>query len=595
MNIPNDIKERILRETDIVEIVSETIPLKKAGVNFKGLCPFHGEKTPSFNVHPQKQMFHCFGCGIGGDVITFIMKQENLPFVEALEKLAKRLNITIPRSDNERVEVSQTDIYYKINAYAQWFFREEFKKNNIAKTYLKERGLTDAIVESFALGFAPDAFDGLLSFFNGKRIPIEKAAELGLLKRHVESGRHYDFYRNRITFPIRSTQGHIIGFGGRTLSGKEGEAPVNHSPPAPVNYSPAAKYINSPESPVYHKSRELYGLFENKKAILKTRQVVVVEGYVDVLACVQLGVTTAVAPLGTSLTRQQIEVLRRLADDIILMFDGDEAGRKAASKAFETCLEAGVHPKVVVLTDAKDPGELLHDQAQAGRLQALVAAAPYAMDWIFTALVTHMGAHPMARAKVLKSLLTWIARLPEEVQKMTWKKRLCDHFEIATRDINKVIENTSKFAKVAHPAAAQLSREELIVLAFVKQPELFAKENLSHLSSGFENQVLRELGKFLEDFYKKYETFETPVTISQAPLDMQGVLSRILTCAESYSDLSLRDLILQKQVVTRKKLLKEITAKIRLAEDANDTVLKMQLLAEKQLLLAGKSLEVNLK
>lgn len=572
MKIPQDIIDRVSREIDIVEIVSEVMPLKKAGTNYKGLCPFHGEKTPSFNVNSQKQIFHCFGCGEGGDAIAFIMKQGHLSFVETIERLAERLKIQIPRHADDVTKVSQQDIYYKINAYAHWFFRDELRKNPATQEYLKGRGLSPDIVERFELGFAPDSFDGLLKFFNSKKIPLEKAAELGLLKRHAESGRYYDFYRGRLIFPIFSSQGRIIGFGGRSLSGRAEEA----------------KYINSPESPVYSKSRELYGLYQAKKTVLADRQAVIVEGYVDVLASVQLDVTGAVAPLGTSLTADQVKILKRLAEELVLMFDGDEAGKKAAARAFQTCLEAGVHPKVAVLPDGQDPGDFLKLTNVDKTLQDRIKDAPYAMDWLMASVLGQASSGTMNKAKSMKLLSSWIEKLPDDMQKLAYRKKLAECFEISPRDLNKVVENTRNFVRFSQPEKMRLGREELIILSFIKEPEWFAKESLSRLCEDFENTGLKDLGRFLEDFCKKHETFKQVPTIRDVPQELTGVFTRILTCSESYESLNLDELVQQKKLETKKKRLKLITARIREAELSNDASLKMRLLAEKQRLLTTK-------
>lgn len=572
MKIPQDIIDRVSRETDIVEIVSEVVPLKKAGSNYKGLCPFHGEKTPSFNVNSQKQIFHCFGCGEGGDAIAFLMKHGHLSFVEAIERLAQRLKIQIPRHAEDAAKTSQQDIYHKINAYAHWFFREELRKSPATNDYLKTRGLSPETIESFELGFAPESFDSLLKFFDSKKIPLEKAAELGLLKRHAESGRYYDFYRGRLIFPIFSAQGKIIGFGGRALSGREGEA----------------KYINSPESPVYRKSYELYGLYQAKKTVLAERQVVIVEGYVDVLASVQLGLAGAVAPLGTSLTADQVRILKRFAEEIVVMFDGDEAGKKAAVRAFGTCLEAGIHPKIAALPDGQDPGDFLKLTNVDKTLKDRVKNAPYGMDWLMAQVLNQGAAKTMDKAKSMKFIASWIAKLPDEMQKLAYRKKLAECFDVPVQELNKVVENTKNFVRFSEPEKRALGREELIILSFIKEPAWFAKESLSRLCEDFENAGLKDLGRFLENFFKKHETFAPSPTIRDVPQELAGIFTRILTCSESYGDLNLNELVQQKKFETKKKRLKMITAKIREAELGNDAQLKMRLLAEKQTLLATK-------
>lgn len=569
MKIPQDIIERIVREADIVEIVSEAVPLKRAGTNYKGLCPFHGEKSPSFTVTPHKHIFYCFGCHVGGDVISFVREHEKLDFLEAVQKLAKRLGIELPKTGEDKVKTDAREVYYKVNAYAQWFFRDQFKKTPSVRGYALERGLTEETAEAFELGFAPDSFDALLEFFHGKKIPLEKAAELGLIRRHPDSGKVYDFFRNRLTFPIRDRQGRLIGFGGRTLA-KEHDG---------------AKYVNSPESPVYHKSHELFGLYQNKKAVATQRRAVVVEGYLDVIACAQLGLNTAVAPLGTSLTAEQVKILGRLADEVVLMFDGDDAGQKAAAKSFATCLSAGVHPKVAVLPKELDPGDFVKLPDGAERLKKLISGTPAAMDWLLTETLSRTGSQPGEKAKSAKLLMSWVVRLPDPMERAAYRDELRRHFGAEVIGANKEIENADEIGK--SPALdAKLTHDELLLLAYMQKPDGFTEATWNGLVPDFEDAILGELARYLGDFYKNKETFAGIPSISAVPAPLQGRLSRILACSGRYDqDLNPRELIAQKARVTRKRRLKEITAKIMQAKLSGDAILEMRLLAEKQRLL----------
>jgi DNA primase len=570
MKIPQDIIERIVREADIVEIISEAVPLKRAGTNYKGLCPFHGEKTPSFTVTPHKHIYYCFGCHAGGDVISFIREYEKLDFVEAVGKLAKRLGIEVPKTGEDKARTDAHEAYYKINAYAQWFFRDQFKKAPAVRAYAAGRGLTEATVEAFELGFAPDSFDALLAFFRGKNIPLDKAAELGLVRKHPDSGKVYDFFRNRLMFPIRDRQGRIIGFGGRTLAAKDD----------------GAKYVNSPESPVYHKSHELFGLYQNKKAIATARRAVVVEGYVDVIACAQLSLNTAVAPLGTSLTLDQVKILSRLADDVVLMFDGDVAGQKAAAKSFAICLEAGVHPKVAVLPTELDPGDFVKLPDGAARLQKLTQEASSAMDWLLTATISKTGSQPSDRAKSVKLLLSWIGRLPDPVERAAYRDELQKHFGIGMIATNKDIENTGKIDKT--PALdAKLTHDELLLLAYLQKPDEFRDVVWTKIADDFDDTALSELARYFGDFFENQETFDGIPSISGVPTPLQAAFSRILACSGRYGeDLNPRELLAQKARLTRKKRLKDITAKIMQAKLSGDAMQEMRLLAEKQRLLS---------
>lgn len=573
MKISQDIIDQITSQMDIVDYISESVPLKKAGANFKGLCPFHSEKSPSFVVSPQKQIFHCFGCHAGGDVIGFVMKYDRLNFLEAIEKLANRLHIPLPESNvQSEKEKDAKEIYYRINAYAHWFFREQFKNSKFAQDYLKSRNIHSETAEKFELGFAPDSFHSLLDFFQGKKVPLEKAAELGLIKKSKKTGKYYDFFRNRLMFPIWSQQGKIIGFGGRALADNKDEA----------------KYLNSPESPVYFKSRELYGLYQNKREIYQKSSVVVVEGYVDVIACSQLGLHYAVAPLGTSFTGEQAKILKKCADHVIFMFDGDAAGKKASVKAFQTCLDLKIHPKVVALNAGEDPGCFLEKQSDSNELNVKVEKAAEAMEWFLASALENMGSSTTEKAKTLKILMNWISKLPDQVERMAFHNKLTQFFDVSTKDLHKGIENTKKFDRVAPRGLAPLAWEELLVLSLVKHPEVF--QQIDELLQDFylENKELNQLLEFLKKYFKKQETFQNLPSISHVPEALKPIYSKLLAYFDEYDHVNVESVLKQGQRQLTKQRYKAMTAKILKAEMQKDVSLQLELLRKKQEILKQK-------
>lgn len=560
--IPQNVIDQILQTADIVEVVSGYVTLKKAGSSHKGLCPFHHEKTPSFNVNEAKQIYHCFGCGAGGSVIGFLMQMERLSFPEAVEKLAGRLGIKIGDTGPKE---SPHAALYKINTYAQWFFVNELETRAVAGEYLSSRGIFPEIAKRFGLGLAPDDFHALEGFLGGKKVPLAGAELLGLIRK--KDNGHYDFFRNRLIFAIYDSKGRVSGFSGRDLSG-----------------SSPAKYVNSPESPIYHKGQELYGLYQAKKAILARRQAIVVEGNVDVIACVQLGFENTVAPLGTSLTVPQVQALKKIADEIVLMFDGDAAGRQAATRAVELCLAQGTHPRVVALPDGTDPGDLLKSADAATKLTAWVEKAPHAMDWIFAAFMKKATGGGVARSRVVKSLVAWIGRLPDAFEKLEYRKKLSNYFEIALQDVDKLIAKPQDFVKTAGLVSVPL--EYLLTWLYVQNPGAFPDGALGELGCAFEDGELRLLAQNLEAIVKKEATFGLALTISQVPIELQRVFSRVMMAEYRAPDeYDVGDCIRKFKRLKGRERLKGLTARLLEAETSGDGELKQGLLAEKQKLL----------
>lgn len=571
MRIPEQIIDQILQDIDIIDVISEFVPLTKTGANHKACCPFHQEKTPSFVVSTDKQIFHCFGCGVGGNAISFIMQYEKLSYPEAIRKLADRLGIQIALEKHITKEEDNLSQYYKINAYALWFFQNQLKNSQKATSYIRNRLISNEVQKEFELGYAPDGYEALLKFLQDKNVPQTLAAHLGLIKKGDKG--YYDFFRDRFMFPIRGHYGKIVGFGGRNLSEKD-----------------QAKYINSPESPIYNKSVELYGFFQAKKEILAKKQAVIVEGYMDVLACVEMGIRNVVAPLGTSLTLAQIKKIKRYTSDMILMFDGDLAGKAAALKAVQTCLTAEIHPKLVMLPKDSDPADWLEAQqkdTQHKSLQEVIQEANYALDWIFVQSITDASHKTSQKVPIIRDLIEWISRLTDPIEKMEYRKKLAKYFDISETDLQKMIEITHKTDTLTNPQKEPLSLESLLVLLYIHHSDQFHNRRITELSRDFENEGLKELAEYLENLVKKCETFNVSTAIQAAPQKLQGLLSRLFLFdnpinMNSNVEECIHKFILQKN----KKRLKEITAKILNAELRSDCELKDKLLKEKQTLLS---------
>ncbi len=330
--------ENLKNHLDVVDVIGSYIELKKSGANFKANCPFHGENTPSFVVSPAKQIYKCFGCGVGGDSIKFVMEYEKLSYPEAIEKLASQYNVHLKYTQTKENHTKEQKIIEDLNFY----FRNNLDKNIIAKNYLKDRGIFESSIEKFEIGFAPESFK-TLEFMRAKRVSFSDAKEYGLVAVG-ESGKPYARFSQRITFPIFTPVGKIVGFGGRTIS--------NHP----------AKYINSPQSKIFDKSHLLYGYHKAKNSIMQKGEVIVTEGYLDVIMLHQAGFTNTVATLGTALTAYHVPILSRGDPKIILAYDGDKAGKAAAFKAASLLSSKGIGGGVVIFGEGMDPADMVKAQ-----------------------------------------------------------------------------------------------------------------------------------------------------------------------------------------------------------------------------------------
>ena len=341
-NIDRAFIDQVLASTDIVELIKEKVALSKNGANYKGLCPFHNEKTPSFNVSSNKQFYHCFGCGASGDAIKFLTEHDHLTFIEALSKLAQAANIEMPDS------TKKNDTTYNLfisNKKAADFYNKTLKSNNDANAYLSKRDINQTMIETFQIGLANDSWDDLTKIFTKDKV-IENALEAGLLIK--SNNKIYDRFRNRIMFPIRNSTGNIIGFGGRIFNHQDG-----------------AKYLNSPETKLFHKSYELYGLYESKKSISQEDKVLIVEGYTDVIGLHNSGIKNCVATLGTAFTKFHFKKIIRYTNNITFCFDGDVAGKSAAWKAINNCLpelKDGVQLSLIFLPEGTDPDTFVKEE-----------------------------------------------------------------------------------------------------------------------------------------------------------------------------------------------------------------------------------------
>ncbi len=404
--IPQSFINDLLGRIDIVDIIDSRLTLKKAGKNYQALCPFHNEKTPSFSVSPDKQFYHCFGCGASGTALTFLMEFDRMEFVDAVESLARTAGIEVPREQGVRPQQDHKDTYGLLDA-AERYFRKALKAAPEAIGYLKRRGLTGEIARDFGIGYAPDTWDGLKQALES--VSDKQLLAAGLVTQN-DKGRVYDRFRGRIMFPIRDTRGRIIGFGGRVLDSAGGP-----------------KYLNSPETPVFHKGRELYGLYEARRALRRLDRLIVVEGYMDVVALAQAGVANVVATLGTAATPEHFQKLFRYTEEVVCCFDGDAAGRQAAWRALESALPVlgeGRQLKFMFLPEGEDPDSLVRVRGKAAFLRHAAGAQP-AVEYLFARLSEGLDLASLdGQARLASLAAPHIERVPEGVLRQLMSNRL---------------------------------------------------------------------------------------------------------------------------------------------------------------------------
>jgi len=418
--IPDEIIQQLRDRVDIVDLIGRFVTLKRAGRSYKGLCPFHQEKTPSFHVSPDRQAFHCFGCQEGGNAISFLMKVENLTFPEAARVLARELGIEIPETDGAPSQGA--DRLFDALELAQDCYRAALAApGNPGARYLEERGIDAATIQRFGIGLAPDRWDTLVSALRQRGIPAEVGERAGLLSAR-ERGGHYDRLRGRVTFPIRDVRGRVIGFGGRAIAA--GQDP---------------KYLNTPETPVFRKRESFYGFPLALEPIRRRDRAVVVEGYFDLIALHRAGIEHVLATCGTALTREHARNLRRRTRDVVLLFDGDEAGQRAMERSLEVLLPEGLRVRAAVLPEGLDPDDFLRARGAAA-LQALVDGALPALDQLLRRATRRGVATAWEKADAVAAVAPLLALVASAVERAELVRQLAlavgseaSHVEAAVR------------------------------------------------------------------------------------------------------------------------------------------------------------------
>ena len=459
--IPREFIDELLARLDVVEVIDRRVPLKKAGKDFKACCPFHNEKTPSFTVSRPKQFYHCFGCGVSGTAITFLMEFEHLSFPEAVEELAGEAGLEVPDTGPARSGDNPTLPLLEILGEASRYYKDQLRSHRDASTtiaYLKQRGLTGEIAAQFDLGYAPTGWDNLSSTADNEE-KLDLMVKAGLISKR-ESGGHYDRFRARVIFPIHDNKGRVIAFGGRLLD--EGEP----------------KYLNSPETPVFHKGSELYNLHRARSAIAQQQLSIVVEGYMDVLALAQHGIDHCVATLGTATTATHLQRLFRLAPSIVFCFDGDRAGRDAAGRALEIALpllESGRQVSFLFLPDGEDPDSVIRDQG-ADTFRTLIESATPLPDLLFDTLLNQTDLTRMdGKARLATLARPLVSRVPEGPLRELMQQRLSDLTGVAPNGLGGLATTPPTVPhKRASARSKRLSPLATAISVLVQRPQLAA-------------------------------------------------------------------------------------------------------------------------
>ncbi len=568
--MPGQTTDLIKEKLDIADVIKPYVHLAPAGKNLKGLCPFHKEKSGSFIVSPDRQMWHCFGCGLGGDMFGFVMRYENVDFIEALKVLADKAGVDLKISANR--DERQYNVLYEINKAAKSYFVAALAAEASApvRQYLTDRGLTAKTIEDFEIGFAPPANDSLMRFLTKKGFSVTDIERAGMAFK-TDRGTYWDRFRNRVMFPLHNASGKIIGFTGRVLPGHENEN--------------TGKYVNSPETPIFSKSKLLFGFWKTKNAIREMNTAVLVEGQMDFLMSYQDGITNAVATSGTAMTAEHLKTLRRLAENLVLAFDNDGAGRAAAERTIDAAAAFDFNVKVLPLAvGSKDPADIV--KAEPGKMAALVAAAMPAMEYYFLYHGISKDQELTAKKKAIRAVLAKIKTIASPVEQSHWLSQLSSRSgmseQVLAAEMRQVkveggkaaIEEVAPVAALAGPVGRQaLILERLLSLALASPALLPHIEKHYHL--------------FPADYKEAFEYIKSPTAAPKTGpiaglLDLVHLRSSLESTDPAKLEEEFKQLILAFQEYAVKDRRKQLQEEIKVAEKEKDESRVGKLLAEYQ-------------
>jgi DNA primase len=504
--------------SSILEVVSDYVTLKKTGRNHRGLCPFHSEKTPSFMVNEEKQIFHCFGCGEGGDVFAFLMKAGHYSFPQAVEELAKRYGVRLPArelSASQKKQMDKRESLFEINRIASEYFRDLLtrrREGEEGRRYLSQRGISQEVVAEHGLGYSTDRWDGLVEHLREEKASLDLARELGLIFPKKREG-WYDAFRSRILFPIFDLHQRIVGFGGRII--KEGEP----------------KYLNSPESSIYHKGEVLYGLQVAKRYATDKDCIIVVEGYFDLLTLHQYGWRHSVATLGTALTPQHIRTLKRYTKNLITLFDADQAGVQATLRSLPLFLEEEVAGKTVILPNGEDPDGFLRKGNLEDFTKRVEQAVPL-IDFFFQRLMRTYDVKSVdGKVRIAKEGLALLGKIPDRIRRDFYTKALAERLDVKESFLYEMLPSSPK----GRPKEGEDSKEsslertfpkseEMVVRLMVHHPEVIPTISQEGVLKEFESPILQKIAKVLEDLYQRKGRLDLPEALASFEETLKGRL-----------------------------------------------------------------------
>jgi DNA primase len=541
-----DVIRKVRDSVDVVSLIGEYVALKRSGASFKGLCPFHSEKSPSFYVHPQRQFFHCFGCQASGDVISFIQRLEGLSFVESVRRLAERGSVELPSTDaREDAAIRQASqrrgrLVAITEAAAGYYLKmlAEHPLGSMARHELEKRNVSPETAATYRLGYAPNGWDGLAKFLAQKGYSPAEAEEVGLIVPRKSGDGHYDRFRHRLMFPIADLQGHIVAFSGRALDTPPGEQPPDEAP---------AKYINSPEGPLYKKGELLFGAHEARVELRREGEALLAEGNFDVVALHQAGFKNVVAPLGTAFTPMQAKLLRRFVAKVTLVFDGDRAGKKAVLNAYPLLAESALPTKVITLPGGDDPDSFLRKRGVEA-FKTLHAAAPSIVDHLIESAAAEAGSDPAARAAAIESLGPVLARIESAVERGLYVERVAQAFQVADlaavrRALNQGVRGKGAPRRSGlEPKASELAAaappvflpdiECATVGVLLDQPKLLGSDGGEGIASLLSTTQLRALVHSLARMIEEVGVVDGPTLIVEAPEGVRAWLAGRLATQE---------------------------------------------------------------
>jgi DNA primase len=565
--------QEIRSRVDIVDLVGQYVPLRRAGANHKGLCPFHKEKTPSFHVHPEKQIYRCFGCGASGNVFGFLMQYEGLGFPEAVRLLAERAGVKLEKAGPAGPSRQLTDRLKQIHKAAAALYAQRLLKepdSEAARKYLAERGLDLAAARELGLGFAPESWDFVRTALLRQGFEISELEAAGLIKRSAEdSGRYYDRFRNRLLFPIADPYGTVLGFSGRTL----GDDP--------------AKYINSPDSPIYHKGRQLFGLHLAREAIKEQGWLLLVEGNFDCVMPWSRGIKNVAAPLGTSLTSDHARLIKRYTDRVVLLFDQDPAGQSSQRRAAELLLAEGFEVRIATLDRHKDPADaVLHEGADALRKQ-LDAAEQAVLFYARHAAEQALDGTPRSRARAVASVLPLIEKILDPIERAESLAYVARQLGVDEKLVRSELKRKEVRSERVEPQAAAASEpvdelERRLLRALALHPELIVQFLERHDASELRSGLARELLGVLSALHSEVRSASTSELLDR--IESQQLRERVAAWVFEAQELHTVDLVADFHGcladLRQRKLHKEIQdlmRRLREAERAEDVELAAKL------------------